>query len=323
MANSFKFIDLFCGIGGFHIALSNLGGECVFSSEIDKQACEVYKDNYGIEPAGDITKIHEDRIPAHDILAAGFPCQSFSISGKQLGFCDARGTLFFDVARIARRHKPKIVLLENVENFSKHNDGKTLAVVKATMEEMGYKFHYAILNASEYGVPQSRVRTYMVCLLNHHNISFPEATREQICLRDILLSKEETKSFEIDRGLVTIENSEKTSEGLFQLESLLRPVRIGYVKQGRQGERVYADWGHAITFSSHGGGIGAKTGLYLVGGNDGVVRRLHPRECARATGFPESFRFHKSNSASWRMFGNSVVVPVVQRIAEKALGTIQ
>lgn len=124
------FCDLFAGIGAFRIALESFGAKCVFSSEWNKDAQKTYLMNYGEKPFGDITKIDEKDIPSHDILCAGFPCQPFSISGKQLGFKDTRGTLFFDVARIAKYHKPKIILLENVKNFAKHDNGKTLNVVK-------------------------------------------------------------------------------------------------------------------------------------------------------------------------------------------------
>ena len=325
MDNPLKFIDLFCGIGGFHLALSNLGLKCVFASETDIQTCENYEDNYGIKPAGDITKIDECDIPNHDILAAGFPCQSFSISGKMLGFNDSRGTLFFDVARIAKKHRPKIVLLENVENFSKHDNGRTLSVVKSTMEEIGYSFYSCVLNASHYGIPQARIRTYMVCILGSADYSFPIPTMKKCCVRDIPLPREETKELEINPEKIKIEGEFFAEDCLFEItddlrhKCILEPVRVGNVKEGRQGERIYADWGHAITFSSHGGGIGAKTGLYLVGGKHGVVRKLHPRECARAMGFPEDFKLHKSRAACWRMFGNSVVVPLIQKIAEKAI----
>jgi DNA (cytosine-5)-methyltransferase 1 len=160
----------------------------------------------------------------------------------------------------------------------------------------------------------------MVCRLDDKEFSFPIETKEQICLRDILLPAEETSELEIDQRTVILDsNKQINEEGLFGMESISMPVRIGHINSGRQGERIYADWGHAITFSSHGGGIGAKTGLYLVGGREGVVRKLHPRECARAMGFPESFKLHKSKAANWRMFGNSVVVPLIQKIAEKAL----
>ncbi len=128
--SNLTFIDLFAGIGGFRLALDSFGAKCVFTSEWDKDAQKVYKENFKDEVAGDITKIKEEDIPKHDILCAGFPCQAFSISGKQQGFDDARGTLFFDVARIVKHHQPKILLLENVKNFETHNNGETLQTVK-------------------------------------------------------------------------------------------------------------------------------------------------------------------------------------------------
>ena len=132
MVSRLKFIDLFAGIGGFRIALERQGAECVFSSEWDKHAQTTYKENFGEMPAGDITKISEKDIPEHDILCGGFPCQAFSISGKQRGFNDTRGTLFFDIARIVRWHKPKVLFLENVKNLTKHCHGSTLKVIGGT-----------------------------------------------------------------------------------------------------------------------------------------------------------------------------------------------
>jgi len=134
----YKFIDLFAGIGGFHYALKSFGAECVFASEIDKKASETYYINHDLMPKGDITKINEKDIPKHDILCGGFPCQAFSISGKQKGFEDTRGTLFFDIARIVNYHKPKILFLENVKNFARHDNGKTLEIVLNTLNEMNF-----------------------------------------------------------------------------------------------------------------------------------------------------------------------------------------
>jgi len=135
------FIDLFAGIGGFRLALESLGARCVFSSEINTKAAKTYEQNFGEQPSGDITLIGEDSIPDHDILCAGFPCQAFSASGKKLGFKDTRGTLFFDVARIIRAKRPKVVFMENVQYFSAHDGGRTLAIVKATMDELEYDFY--------------------------------------------------------------------------------------------------------------------------------------------------------------------------------------
>jgi len=159
---NFSFSDLFAGIGGFRIALESFGGKCVFSSEWDHYAALTYEHNFGEEPTGDITKIDEKDIPYHDVLCAGFPCQAFSISGKQGGFNDTRGTLFFDIARIAKYHKPKVLLLENVKHLVRHDNGKTLSTITRVLFDIGYEVFYEILDASDFGIPQSRKRVFFV-----------------------------------------------------------------------------------------------------------------------------------------------------------------
>ena len=183
----YKFIDLFAGLGGFRLALESLGATCVYSNEWDVEAQRVYYNNFGVIPEGDITKVDEKSIPDHDILCAGFPCQAFSISGKRLGFNDSRGTLFFDVARIVKEKKPKVVFMENVKNFATHDDGKTLSVVKATMEELGYYFYSAVLNSKDYGIPQKRERIYMVCLRKNIDFSKPNTKEFFQTVLDILI----------------------------------------------------------------------------------------------------------------------------------------
>ena len=188
--DKYTFIDLFAGLGGFHIALESLGAKCVYANEWDSHAQEVYKSNFNIQPEGDITKVDEKTIPDHDILCAGFPCQAFSISGKRLGFQDSRGTLFFDVARIVKEKRPKVVFMENVKNFASHDGGKTIAVVKATMEELGYSFEYRVLNAVDYGIPQKRERVYMVCFRNdidYTTFRFPKPFKLTKHVEDFLL----------------------------------------------------------------------------------------------------------------------------------------
>lgn len=165
LENSLKAIDLFAGIGGIRLGFEEAFGkniEFVFSSEIDKYAQQTYYANFGEVPYGDITKIDEKDIPPHDIILAGFPCQAFSIAGKRLGFEDTRGTLFFDVARIATYHKPKLIFLENVKGFLNHDKGNTFKVVKQTLEDLGYKVYSKVLNAKDFGVPQNRERIYIV-----------------------------------------------------------------------------------------------------------------------------------------------------------------
>lgn len=160
--SNLDFIDLFSGIGGFRIALESFGSKCVFSSEWDKYSQSVYKKNFNELPFGDITEINEKDIPKHDVLCGGFPCQAFSISGKQLGFQDTRGTLFFDIARIAGYHKPKLLILENVKNFARHNNGETLLTVSEVLNRLGYDIYNSVLNASHFRVPQKRERIYIV-----------------------------------------------------------------------------------------------------------------------------------------------------------------
>jgi len=153
---TFRFVDLFAGIGGIRIPFTELGGKCVFSSEWDKAAQTTYAYNFGEVPFGDITKINESFIPSHDILLAGFPCQAFSIMGKMKGFEDTRGTMFFEVARILREHKPKAILLENVKQLVSHDHGNTLKVILQSLHEIGYHVKWKILNALDFGVPQKR-----------------------------------------------------------------------------------------------------------------------------------------------------------------------
>ena len=307
-----KFIDLFAGIGGFHIALSSLGGEAVFASEWDKDAATVYENNFKLKPAGDITKISEKSIPDHDILCAGFPCQAFSISGKQLGFEDSRGTLFFDVARIAKEKQPKVMFLENVKNLARHDGGKTLAVIKKTLDEIGYDVYDKVLDASKFGVPQSRKRIYIVCFrkdLKVKDFTFPKEEKVKKHVEDILMPDSETKKYEVRRNDVFMNNNikEKYSD---------TPLRIGIVNKGGQGERIYSPLGTAITLSAYGGGAGAKTGLYRVNGR---IRKLAPRECARLDGFPENFKIAERDNIAYKQFGNSVVVDVLKKIMKSAL----
>ena len=305
------FIDLFAGIGGFRLALESLRGKCVYSNEWDKYARQVYYENYGEIPDGDITKIDESAIPEHDILCAGFPCQAFSISGKQKGFEDSRGTLFFDVARIVKCKKPKIIFMENVKNFATHDNGKTLAVIENIIKELGYSFSYQVLNAVNYGVPQNRERIYMICFRNDIGIErfqFPKPFKLTKHVEDYLLPEEQiAEKYYVDRPDIYIsrESDNEYSE---------KPLKLGIVNKGGQGERIYSTKGIAITLSAYGGGVFAKTGGYLVNGR---YRRLVPRECARIMGYPDEFKIVSNDNQAYKQFGNSVVIDVLQLIAEQ------
>ncbi len=312
-----KYIDLFAGIGGFHQALSSWGAECVFASEWDKHAAKLYEKNYGIKPEGDITLIKEEDIPKHDILCAGFPCQAFSISGKQLGFEDVRGTLFFDIIRIAQYHKPKLMLLENVKNFIRHNGGDTLNVVLKLLDSVGYRVYYKVLNAGNYGLPQNRERIYFVCFRKDLRVTyfeFPKISHKPTCLLDIIESTNSDVKV-VEREDIVFTKDYKPDTDLFgNLVLPNKPIQIGYVNKGGQGERIYSPFGHAITLSAYGGGVGSKTGLYLI---NGKVRKLSTRECARVQGYPEDFIIDESSSQAYKQFGNSVAVNVLKAIIQK------
>lgn len=306
----YRFIDLFAGIGGFHLALESFGAECVYANEWDRFAQEVYHRNFGIMPEGDITKVDETQIPDHDILCAGFPCQAFSISGKRLGFNDSRGTLFFDVARIVKEKRPRVVFMENVKNFASHDGGNTIKVVEATMRELGYSFHYAVLNAVDYGVPQKRERVYMVCFrddIDDSAFSFPAPFKLKRHVEDFLLDDEATENLVVSRSdtYFTTTADDRYSD---------KSIRLGIVNKGGQGERIYSVKGIAITFSAYGGGVFSKTGGYLV---NGKTRKLHPRECARLMGYPDTFIISPRATQAYKQFGNSVVVDVLQYIVRE------
>ena len=304
------FIDLFAGLGGFRIALESLGAKCVYSNEWDKYAQEVYQMNFDEIPEGDITKVNAEEIPNHDILCAGFPCQAFSISGKRQGFEDSRGTLFFDVARIVKEKKPKVVFMENVKNFSTHDNGNTLGVVEKTMVELGYTFYWSVLNSLDYGVPQKRERIYRVCFRNVlivNDCEFPKPFKLNKFVEDFLLPEKEVKDLIVTRDDLKIVKDDPK-------ENINKSYRLGTVGKGGQGERIYSIKGIAITLSAYGGGVFAKTGGYLI---NGKTRKLHPRECARIMGFPDSYKIHPNKNQAYKQFGNSVVINVLQYIAEK------
>jgi len=313
-----KFIDLFAGIGGFHLALTSFKAKCVFVSEWDKHAQSVYKNNFGIQPYGDITQINENEIPSHDIICGGFPCQAFSISGKQKGFEDSRGTLFFDIARIASHHKPKILLLENVFNFEKHDNGKTLKTVLNVLDNIGYTTFYKVLDASKYGVAQIRKRIYFVSFrkdLKVNSFEFPPPLQKNKSLREFLEHTDETQQYSIKierlKKLKLKKENVIKPLSLFSFQSDFSSIRVGTINKGGQGDRIYSPDGCAITLSAYGGGTGAKTGLYYI---DGVIRKLSPRECANITGFPPNFILHENTNQCYKQFGNSVVVDVLQYI---------
>jgi DNA (cytosine-5)-methyltransferase 1 len=314
----YKFIDLFAGIGGFHIAMSKFGATCVFASEWDNFASKVYEKNFKIKPFGDITQINEKEIPKHDILCGGFPCQAFSVSGKQKGFEDTRGTLFFDIARIVEFHKPKVVFLENVKNLEKHDSGKTLKVIVNILNQLNYDVNYKVLNAGNFGLPQNRERIFIVGFrkdLAIVDFKFPTPNKIKTSLFDIIESNPKAKV--IERTDIKIYKDFIPQTNIFGEQDLPnKPIQIGIVNKGGQGERIYSPYGHACTLSAYGGGAGSKTGIYAIGDK---LRKLSPRECARVQGFPDSFILDNNENQAYKQFGNSVAVKVLESIINQVI----
>lgn len=311
-----KFIDLFCGLGGFRIAFEASGGKCVFSSDIDKAARETYKNNFGEEPRGDITKIAAQEISDFDIVCAGFPCQPFSLAGKRRGFEDTRGTLFFDVLRIIQEKNPKGFFLENVAGLTNHDNGKTLEVIMNSLDEAGYYATYKLLNAKEYGVPQNRNRWYCVGVRKDlttedefKNYDFyPEKCDLKYGLNDVInlnLEDESYNSSEIAQRNIKKHLDEKCREMLRKNEVLLannvRPSRTFFAKTGVS---------PCLTAKM---GTGGNNVPILVN----TMRKLTEQECLRIMGFPKWYRIRKNYSQSYKQVGNSVIVPILTEIAAR------
>lgn len=330
----FKFVDLFAGIGGIRLAAQGNGGACVFSSEFDSYAQSTYKLNFGELPFGDITKIHESAIPDHDVLFAGFPCQPFSYSGQCEGFQDkTRGTLFFDVLRIIKEKKTKLVLLENVKGFKSHAQGKTMNIALAALRDAGYTTHWAILNSFDFGVPQYRERWYCVAVSNESKFEFPKGEGRHSKLRDIVDLNTNDPSlsipqFEAERINYHLEhekdqvrvqhdnskygsNTKKGKHGVFSFTKPDGSIRfhVGDYAKTQIQEAFYACLDtYAPTIIAN-----RVPKLWDIG------RKLSVRESLRLQGFPEGFDFNVSNVQAYKQLGNSVTVSVVDRILKQIL----
>ncbi|WP_095225830.1 DNA cytosine methyltransferase [Helicobacter sp. 12S02634-8] len=297
----FKFIDLFAGIGGIRYGFEIEGGQCVFSSEIDRFACQTYEANWGEKPSGDITQIKESDIPNFDILLGGFPCQAFSIAGKRKGFEDARGTMFFEIARILKFHKPKCFMLENVKGLLNHNSGNTFKTIKNILEEdLKYKVFFKILNAKDYGVPQNRERIIIVGFKNHKvAFDFPQPHEQKIKLGDILEKSPDPK--------YTI------SDHLWA--SHQRRKEIQKAKGNGFGYCLFDENSpYTSTISARYYKDGSEILIAQKGKNP---RKLTVREAARLQGFPDTFKIVCSDTQTYRQFGNSVPVKMIHAVAKQ------
>lgn len=322
----FKFIDLFAGIGGFRLALQNLGGKCVFTSEWDKEAKRTYKANFGERPFGDITKeTTKSFIPdGFDLLCAGFPCQAFSIAGKRGGFEDTRGTLFFDVAEIIKRKQPKAIFLENVKGLRNHNGGKTLAtILNVLRNDLGYFVpEPQIVNAKDFGVPQNRERIYIVGFrkdLEIENFTYPKPMNKKVSFASI---KEKqvppTKYFLSTQYVQTLINHKARHEGkgngfgyaIISDDEIANAVVCGGM--GRERNLVLDHRITDFTPTTHIKGTVNREG----------IRKMTPREWARLQGFPDEFLIPVADASAYKQFGNSVAVPAIQATANEILKKI-
>ncbi len=312
----FTFIDLFAGIGGFRLAMQSLGGKCVFTSEWDKDAQRTYETNFGEMPFGDITKESTKQyVPdGFDILCAGFPCQAFSIAGKRGGFEDTRGTLFFDVAEIIKRKKPKAIFLENVKGLRNHDKGKTLeTILNVLRNDLGYFVpEPRIVNAKDFGVPQNRERIYIVGFRSDLGITefnYPSPHGSKTTFADI---KEErvvpTKYYLSNQYVKTLiqHKSRHESKGngfgyeIIPDDGIANAIVVGGM--GRERNLVIDDRITDFVPTTHIKGEVNRDG----------IRKMTPREWARLQGFPDEFKIPVADASAYKQFGNSVAVPAIK-----------
>lgn len=294
------FIDLFAGIGGIRIPFDEMGYHCVFSSEWDKAAAKTYAANFGETPAGDITQIPSESIPAHDVLLGGFPCQAFSIMGKRQGFADTRGTLFFEIERILQYRHPSALLLENVRQLVSHDGGRTFKVILHRLEELGYHVQWKVLNALDFGLPQKRERV-IIAGFSHagdcarFSFDFP---KQPYCLADVL-----ENDAEADPSLFASEEIVKKRQASVEGKEVFYP---SVWHENKSGNISILD--HACALRT-----GASYNYQLING----IRRPSSRELLRFQGFPDDFRIVVPHQEIRRQTGNSVAVPMIRMVARK------
>jgi len=297
-----KVLSLFSGIGGLDAGFEQAGFSVVWANDFDKYAVETYKANFNTPIyLGDINEINLEDIPNFDVLIGGFPCQPFSMMGSELGFEDTRGTLFFRIAEIIKHRidcgqKPKAIILENVRTLRTHNNGRTFKTIRRILsEELGYSVFDTVLNSADYGVPQTRNRTYIVCFSNDNAVfTFPEKQELKLTLQDLLESEVNSKYFLSETILPTILSD---GTGGFKAKSeidlkIARPLCATMAKMHRACQDNYVT-------------------------QNGKVRRLTPRECARLQGFEDNFKIPVSDSQAYKQFGNAVTVNVAFAVAKE------
>ena len=301
--STFRFIDLFAGIGGLRIPFDELGGTSVFSSEWDVPAQTTYEANFGERPCGDITKIAPDAVPDHDILLAGFPCQAFSIIGKMRGFDESRGTLFFNITSILDAKKPSAFLLENVKQLRSHDQGRTFEVIIRHLKELGYHTHTTVLNALDFGLPQKRERTYIVGFRENVPFEFPLPSGITPDLESVLEPESEVD----DKHLASDHIIRKRRERL-----KCDPFFPSIWHENKSGNVSVLPHSCALR-------RGASHNYLLVNGR----RRPTSRELLRLQGFPDDYRIVVSHAELRKQTGNSVPVAVVRAIAQEMIKALR
>ncbi|MCR4561570.1 MAG: DNA cytosine methyltransferase [Bacteroidales bacterium] len=315
----FTFIDLFAGIGGFRIPLQAEGGKCIFSSEFNPNAQNVYNTNYGDFPFGDITKIPVDLIPKHDVLCAGFPCQPFSISGKMRGFEDTRGTLIYNVFQIIKAKQPKIVFLENVKHLVHHDNGRTLKTILEGLDNLGYTHHpFKVLNASDFGVAQNRERIIIVAH-KEKDFDFEQLQKKgRVFIKDIVDTNIDNYEY-IKEPYTILDEFRPQESGLIFVGYRNKKIRKAGVRPGtehlsrvhKQPNRIYSINGvHPALPSQETSGR-----FWIYDGKN--VRKLTLNECYRLMGFPDTFIRDSSITEQYRQAGNAVCVPMIQEIVKQ------
>ncbi len=302
MDKIYKTIDLFAGIGGIRLAFEANGCKTVFSSEWDKHAQKMYEANFGEIPYGDINEIAPEDIPDHDILLGGFPCQAFSIAGKQLGFADTRGTLFFNIEAILETKRPQAFLLENVKRLTTHDKGRTFGVILAKLKNLGYTVYYKVLNSLDFGIPQKRERIYIVGFQEAIHFKFPKPLGYYQPLSEF------------------IDKDEDVPEKYF-LSDRLKQKRLDAVKGTPPFPSIWHEnIGGNISALPYSCALraGGSYNYLVVNG----VRRLTAREMLRLQGFPENFIINIPYSHARKVAGNSVTVPVVKAIAQNLIASL-
>lgn len=315
--NKYKAIDLFAGIGGLRLGFQQAFGnkiEFVFASEINKFACDTYEANFGERPAGDITKIPPKSVPDHDILLAGWPCQSFSIAGRKRGLGDPRGNLFYTISNILKAKRPRAFLLENVWYLERHDKGRTFATIMDVLKnELHYKVYHEMLNAKYYGVPHNRPRIFIAGFRKPVRFEFPLPSPRVPKLKSILENRVSSKYYISQRYLNGLkkhrERHENKGNGFGYLvldpDDVARALVIGGMGHERN---LVKNTPPLDAYKGSGDDLGKP--------NSEGLRRLTPRECTRLQGFPDSFKFSVSATQIYRQTAESVAVPLVEKIAK-------